>query len=217
MAGCLISFEGIDGSGKTTALAHLFDYLKDRGLVEGKDFIQAREPGGTETGLAIRELLLRPSTEGMSDTCELLLYEAARANLCERVILPALTSGKLVLMDRFYDSTCAYQAYGRRLDLALVDRANSLATSGLAPHLTILFDCDVKRAAARRADRAQDRIEAAGIAFIERVAQGYLALAEREPSRWRVLDANQDEKSVAHDLIELVEPYLATYIRDVRS
>lgn len=197
-SGTFVSFEGIDGCGKTTVLQHLSRWLDAAGVKH----ITTREPGGTQLGESIRRLLLDPVHHGMSEEAEVLLYSASRAQLVHETIGPALRSGLWVLADRFSDATLAYQGYGRGQDLDLLVRLQTWATRGLAPHHTILLDCSLETAAARRMreTRVPDRIESERRAFHERVRQGYLELAHRYSERFVVLDAERSLEEVVSEL-----------------
>jgi dTMP kinase len=193
MTGFFITFEGGEGSGKTTQLKALLAYLHSRRL----DAVQTRDPGGTTISNQVRELLLDAENVRMSSLAELLLYEASRAQLVREVVRPALAAGRILLCDRFTDSTVAYQGYGRGLDLTLVERLNAVATDGLRPDLTFLLDLDpavgLARVGGRLAQPRQrrDRLEEEVLEFHQRVRTGYRALAAREPERVVVLDAAQ--------------------------
>lgn len=177
--GRLLVLEGIDGCGKTTQMAHLADWLPTSGLMPSTArLIQTREPGGTALGQALRELLLHPpEAAGPEPVAELLLYAADRAQHVAQVIRPALQRGDWVLSDRFTGSTMAYQGFGRQLDQALIHQLASIATGGLTPDLTIWLSLPVAVGVARRGERRADRIEAAGLAFLQRVADGFAAQA----------------------------------------
>lgn len=186
-APAFITVEGIDGCGKSTQARLLAAALEHA----GRAVLRLREPGGTEISEKIRALLLDPTNAAMSETCELLLFEAARAQLVEEVIRPALDSGQVVVCDRFFDSTTAYQAFADGLDYAMVCGANALAVRGCAPRLTLVYDVSVGEALARRAARAgQDRMELKGDAFQESVAAGFRAIAAQEPGRVKLVDAS---------------------------
>ncbi len=182
--GRFVSFEGIDGCGKSTHATRLARELEHEGL----EVVLVRDPGTTRLSEKIRALLLDPANSDMSRECELLLYEAARAQLVAEVVRPALERGAWVLADRFCDSTTAYQGGGRSIDAAFVETANELGSLGVVPDLTFVFDLDVEEAARRRGEEP-DRIELEGEAFAESVRRAYLALAEREADRVRVIDA----------------------------
>ena len=187
MTGHFISFEGIDGAGKSTQARLLAEAL----TAAGHDVLSLREPGGVAISEKIRTLLLDPANTAMGDTCELLLYEAARAQLVHEVIAPARAAGKTVVCDRFFDSTTAYQAYADGLPVEQVQRANELAVGACRPDLTLVFDMDADAARARMAARAgaDDRMEAKGLAFQRKVAAGYRAIAAAEPARVKLIDA----------------------------
>lgn len=183
----LITLEGIDGCGKSTQARLLAAALEHAGCA----VLRLREPGGTEISEKIRALLLDPANAAMSETCELLLFEAARAQLVEEVIVPALAAGQVVVCDRFYDSTTAYQAFADGLDCAMVRSANALAVGECTPRLTLVYDVSVDEALARRAARAgQDRMELKGDVFQESVAAGFRAIAKLEPERVKLIDAS---------------------------
>ena len=184
----LITFEGIEGSGKSTQADLLFTYLQEK----GHSVIKTREPGGTTLGEALREILLRKDLR-VFPLSELLLVMAARAQHMEEVISPALAEGKIVLCDRFVDATYAYQGYGRSIDLGIIETLNRLVTKGVRPNLTILLDCDVEVALKRKSDAHQhmDRFEREGLSFHESIRNGLseackrgeqtLLCGEREP------------------------------------
>lgn len=192
-----ISFEGIDGSGKSTQI----DLLAERLRREGADVEVFREPGGTILAEQIRDLLLNPAYE-IHPFAELLLFSAARAQLVARSIVPALEKGRVVLCDRFYDSTTAYQGGGRQIEqVDWLTEFHHKVTGGLTPDRTYLLMLPVSVALNRRAERgAGDRMERAGEAFYERVSATYMTLTQKEPDRFLVLDALQAPESV-HELI----------------
>jgi len=209
--GKFITFEGIDGCGKTTQLRMLERILSSRSV----PFISTREPGGTELGTTIRAALLNVSRHAVEPLAELLLYSADRAQHVREVVLPALEAGQIVLSDRFYDATTAYQGFGRGFDLKLIEELNTLATSGLKPDLTLLFDLDVKAGLARvqrRSDFAKvdegeeqaDRLDLEPLEFHERVRQGYLDIAKAEPERFRIIPAAGSIDSVRSLVSEAV-------------
>lgn len=184
--GHFITVEGIDGVGKSTQAALIEAVLDSAGY----DVLRLREPGGVKISEQIRAILLDPANAEMGDVCELLLYEAARAQLVHQVIRPALAAGKTVVCDRFYDSTTAYQAFADGLDRNMVSQANELAVDGCRPDLTLVFDLPVEDALRRRSGReAEDRLELKGLEFQERVAAGFRAVAADEPDRVRLIDA----------------------------
>ena len=182
-----ITFEGVDGCGKTTQLKLVKEYLESK----GRKVITLREPGGTEFSEKIREILLF-SKDNINSIAELMLFESARSNLVEYVIKPALADGVIVLSDRFYDSTTAYQGYGRGLDLEQVNACNMIATGGLKPDLTFYLEVPLEVAKSRSHDRVQDRIESAGDEFFNKVTSGFRAIAASEPERFVVIDSSGD-------------------------
>ena len=165
--GVFVTLEGVDGCGKSTQVGVLADALEAAGV----PCLRLREPGGTAIGEKVRAILLDPANDEMAVECELLLYEASRAQLVRQVVEPALAAGKVVVCDRFCDSTYAYQAGGRGLDRGLVRRANELGTCGVVPDRTVLLDMDPAAALARATSGGADRLEAAGLALQERVRE----------------------------------------------
>jgi dTMP kinase len=191
LAGKFIVFEGPDGSGKSTQFRRLSALLAQQSV----PFITVREPGGTVTGEAIRAALLDKKHTGMTVRCEMLLYMASRAELCETVILPALRRGQLVLADRFVSSTLAYQGAAGGLPAADIAAVARVATRGVLPDLVVLFDID-SDAAAKRLSPLLDRMEAKGAEFHRKVRQGYLDQAKADPARFAVIDASRSEEQV---------------------
>jgi len=178
----LITFEGIEGCGKTTQVELLFQYLRDRNY----SMIKTREPGGTALGEALRKVLLQKDLHVLP-LSELLIFMSIRSQHIEEVIMPALAEGKIVLCDRFVDATYAYQGYGRRMDLGIIATLNRLVTKGVTPNLTILLDCDVDMGLKRKLAHSQaDRFEIEDVAFHEEIRRGYLELAREEAKikRW---------------------------------
>ena len=200
MSGFFITFEGSEGSGKTTQVALLAAALRARGYV----VVETREPGGTPVGQTLRQLLLRPSTGPPTDAllppAELLLMLADRAQHIHQVILPGLHAGRIVLCDRYADSTTAYQGYGRGFDLAKIAWLNAFVCDACQPQLTFVLDLPVavgmRRADVRRGAAAIDHFEAASVAFHERVHAGFLAIARAEPERVCLIDADQAIEAV---------------------
>src|SRR5258706_3447117 len=186
-----ITFEGIEGCGKTTQIQLVSNALEERGV----DHLLTREPGGTPIGDQIRRLVLDPANAAMTPTCELLLYAAARAQHLEQVIRTALDADRMVLCDRFLDATFAYQGYGRGIRLDLIDALHDLETLALRPGLTLLFDLDVEPALERARDRDSGgpaggtRFGQENVEFHKRVRAGYLEMARQEPGRILVVDA----------------------------
>ena len=190
MTGKFITFEGGEGCGKSTQIKLLAAALEERGY----NVLQVREPGGTVVGERIRDILLAKESTALDSMAELMLYEAARAQICHVVIRPALDAGKIVLCDRFYDSTIAYQGYGRGLDVALIRKLNEAAVDGLAPDMTLMLFIDPVEGLRRAmgvtgGDGEGDRIEAAGLAFHQRVHDGFARIAMEEPDRVFVVGA----------------------------
>lgn len=203
MKGLFITFEGVEGCGKSTQIERLRGYLSDeRGLA----VVVTREPGGTVVAEAIRRVLLDPAHAGMASITELLLYEAARAQHFRECIAPALAAGEVVLCDRFTDSTVAYQGAGRGLDAAMIAQLNSIAAEGVSPDCTFLLDVPVAVGMERvRGRGATDRIERESLDFHEKVRQGYLALAEDAPERIMILDGTQAEDRIALSIREKMD------------
>jgi len=194
--GRFVVMEGIDGCGKTTQLQALMQWLPGSGLLPpGAAVIQTREPGGTALGQALRQLLLHPpeAAEPCS-VAELLMYAADRAQHVERVIRPALERGDWVVSDRFAGSTLAYQGYGRQLDRNLIAQLEHIATGGLNADATLWLQLPLQRSLARRAGQTNDRIEAAGQAFLQRVCDGFATLAAER--QWCTIDADQPAPAV---------------------
>jgi len=208
MKGRFITLEGIEGSGKSTQIVLLANYLKP---TENR-IVLTREPGGTPTGDRVRSILLDPANTTLDPTAELLLYAASRAQHLFEVILPALAAGKIVLCDRFSDATIAYQGFGRRLDVEMIRSLDRIVCRGLQPDLTILLDIDaaagIARAHGRNASRgleAEARFENEEIIFHERVRQGYLILSGQEPGRIRVVDASLPPDAVQAKIRTIID------------
>ncbi len=199
-AGVFITFEGVDGCGKSTQAAHLVAALK----MSGREVISLREPGSTRLSEKIRNLLLDPANTEMCAECELMLYEASRAQLVRQAIEPALSSGAIVVCDRFFDSTYAYQAGGRGLAEDVVQSANALGSCGHIPDATVLLDLPVELSYERVARGRADRMEAAGMSFQQRVRDCYLRLAASDPGRIRVVDASGEPAEVSRRVIAAV-------------
>lgn len=200
MSGTFITFEGGEGTGKSTQIA----LLRGRLEVSGHTVRVLREPGGTRAGEAIRSILLDTDSEGLSDSAELLLYEAARAQLVAEVIEPAIAAGEVVLCDRFFDSTVAYQGHGRGLALEMIDQLNSIAAAGMAPDRTVLLDIEVADGLARATRGGADRLECEDMSFHERVRGGFLAIAQAEPERVRIVDATGSVEAVAERIVAVL-------------
>lgn len=212
MAGCFITFEGVEGSGKTTQIRLAGEFLRDRGL----SVVMTQEPGGTPLGERIREILLNRGDFAISGEAEVFLFAAARAQHTDTLIRPALEKGQVVLCDRFSDATIAYQAYGRGLSLESVREVCRMATGGLSPRLTLLFDLPVekglerafRRIAGRREDEREDRFERERPDFHRRIREGYLAIANEEPGRVKVLDASKDIEATRAEVRLILSSFL---------
>ena len=199
-----ITFEGPEGSGKTTQIKFLAEALE----ASGRRVLATREPGGTRIGNAIRAVLLDSAHTEMSPRAEALLFSAARAQLVDQVVRPALSDGMVVLCDRYADSTLAYQGYGHGKPLAPLETLGSYATDGLSPNLTIYLDIDPEAGLLRKQNGAMEewnRMEELALVFHQAVHDGYLQLADAEPDRWLVIDASGDAASVAQVIWHRVE------------
>ncbi len=206
MSGIFLSFEGIEGSGKSTQATLLADALR----AHGHDVVITREPGGTQRGQVLRRLLLDPIEPSLAPGAELLLMLADRAQHVQEVIAPALAANKVVITDRFVDSTTAYQGYGRGFDRALLHQLNTLACGGYLPAMTFLMDLPVseglQRARLRRGEtETADHFEAESVAFHERVREGFLAIAHAEPQRVHLLDATRPKEQVHQDILAALQ------------
>lgn len=212
MSGLMITFEGGDGSGKSTQIALLATRLREL----GHDVRTFREPGGVapgDPGERIRDILLDPVHTELGVRAELLLYEASRAQLVAAHYRPGIEQGAIVLCDRYADSSVAYQGYGRAvLPVEEVNELNRIATGGLVPRLTLLLDVDAAHGLAQATAGGADRLEQAGAAFHERVRAGYLVMAEAEPERIKVVPRGPIDE-VAERIWRLVEPLLGTVDR----
>lgn len=196
-----ITLEGPEGSGKSTQIKRLAERLQALGY----PVLTTREPGGTPIGDQIRQVLVRMENQELHPRTEILLFLAARAQLVEQVVKPALRDGKIILCDRYGDSTLAYQGYGHGLDLEKLRQMLAFATDQLKPDLTILLDLDVRTGLLRKkAEDEWNRLDAYEVLFHERVREGYLKLAREEPERWRIVDAAQGIDTVQEDLFQLV-------------
>jgi dTMP kinase len=196
-----ITFEGPEGSGKSTQLPLLAQFLEESGL----SVVRTREPGGTKIGDQIREVLVRMDNTELHPRTEILLFLAARAQLVEELIIPSLNQGKIILCDRYGDSTLAYQGYGHGLDLETLRAMLQFATGGLKPDLTILLDVDVMTGLKRKKIKEEwNRLDAFELSFHERVRAGYHMLAGQDPERWKIVDATQDPDQVQKEIRGLV-------------
>ncbi|MEB3337026.1 MAG: dTMP kinase [Leptolyngbyaceae bacterium] len=221
MQGKLIVFEGVEGSGKTTQLRYLQDWLQTTevenilGVEVGgvPPIMVTREPGGTELGFKLRQLLLEPQfADPIAPEAELLLYAADRAQHVEGCLKPHLHQGYLVVCDRYTDSTVAYQGYGRGLSLPLIDQLNQIATGGLTSDVTLWLDVAAEVGLARTQKRGKaDRMEAADLAFHQRVEQGFNALYAQYPERIVRIDANQPPMAIAQHIQAVLTPLLTQW------
>ena len=207
MIGLFVTLEGPDGSGKTTQLRLLADWVRSRGY----PLLVTREPGGTHIGEDIRDLLHDCEHVEMSPYAEILLYSASRAQLVAQMIRPTLQAGKIVLCDRYFDSTYAYQGYGRGLPLDALQSITEFAVQGLKPDLTLYLDvpADVGLRRREQSGEALNRLDREAVAFHERVRMGYLELVAAEPDRWRVVDAAGSIETVQQQLRALMQIALA--------
>jgi len=203
MKGKFITFEGSEGCGKSTQSKLLAQYLRKKGF----SVLFVREPGGTKICEQIRKVLLDPKNKEMSPIAEMLLYMASRAQIVKEVIRPALLKGKVVICDRFLDSTIAYQGYGLGLDINLIKIIGKSASAGVSPDLTIFLDLAVKKGLRHR-QSGKDRIENRALSFHHRVRKGYLRLAKNEPRRIRVIRVEKDINLTQERIRETIEKYV---------
>jgi dTMP kinase len=201
-----ITFEGPEGSGKTTQLKLLAEWLRERGC----DVLATREPGGTAISEAIRGILLDPTHTEMHPEAEILLFSAARAQIVAQVIRPHLQGGGIVLCDRYADSTLAYQGYGRGLDLDTLRAITAFATGGLVPDLTIYLDIAIEKGLRLKVPQEWNRLEAQALAVHQRVREGYLEMAASEPDRWLSVDAFQPIADIQAAIKERIEVLVGT-------
>ncbi len=216
--GKLITFEGIEGCGKTTQIKLLGDYLRKKGYT----IYETREPGGTLIGDQIRRILLNPENKGINDITELLLYEACRAQLIKELRVKSEELGVkgkdeiIILCDRFTDSTLAYQGYGRGIDKGVIRELNKIASGGVKPVLTILLDLDVKTGLGRAKERntkvigqeSEDRFEREKVEFHQKVREGFLKIASEEPERIKTVNADERIEKIHKEIIKIVENYV---------
>ena len=200
MAGSLITFEGIDGSGKSTQIQMLENEFNKLG-VEYKTF---REPGGTDLSEKIRAILLNKENIALLATAESLLFAAARAQLTAEQIKPAIAKGEFVICDRFTDSTIAYQGYGRGVDIKILEGINHIATYGLTPDITFILDINPETAADRMVAEAPDRMEATGVEFFRRIREGYHKIKNQDPNRYRIVNGEQSPENVFKEIKEII-------------
>jgi len=207
-----ITLEGPEGSGKTSHIPPLVEYLREKGCI----VFPTREPGGTSIGEQIRNILHDLKNAEMQPRTETLLYQAARAQIVEEVIRPRLADGEIVISDRYFDSTIAYQGYGHQQNLDEVRALVHYATGGLRPDLTILMDIDVEAGLQRKTKNGAEwnRLDAYNIEFHQRVRAGYLEMAKQEPRRWVVVDASRDWNHVQDELRKVIEEKMGKGKRD---
>ncbi len=203
MRGKFITFEGSEGCGKSTQSELLYKYLKKQGC----DTISLREPGATKISEKIRKILLDCKNDAMSGECEMLLYMAARAQIVDELIKPALKVGKIVICDRFLDSTLAYQGYGLGIDLELIGKVGDFVTQGLNPDLTIFLDLPIRKGLKHR-ESVEDRIEKRALSYHARVRNGYLKLAQHQPSRIKVVEVEKDKFATQDKIRCLIDKLL---------
>lgn len=210
--GKFVTFEGGEGSGKTTQIGLAVEWLKGRGI----PVLATAEPGGTPLGRKIREILLNRGPSAISAETELLLFAAARAQHVRETILPALEKGQWVLCDRFADATLAYQGFGRGIDMAFIRALNAFSSLSVKPDLTLLIDLDVKtgldragrRTAGVRPEEAEDRFEQEDRAFHDRIREGYQSLAAEEPQRFRIIDGAATIEAIHSQICGCLEEFL---------
>jgi len=207
-----ITFEGIEGCGKTTQVRRVSRRLQGLGI----PCLVTLEPGGTEVGRKIRKILLDSKNKRLTPLAELMLYAADRAQHVQEVIIPALRKGLWVLCDRFFDATVVYQGFARKQDEGLIGLLNEKATQGLVPELTFVLDCPVKVGLARataRNNKGQDRFEQEKVAFHRKVREGYLRLSRRNPERFVVVDGTGERNTVEAEIFERIRPFLPKEVR----
>lgn len=217
--GLFITFEGLEGAGKSTQAEMLVEALKK----EGYPVTHVREPGGTAIGEKIRQLLIAHESEGTTPLTECFLFAASRCQLVEQVIKPHLSEGSIVICDRFNDATVAYQGYGRKVHLGQVHEINELCSWGVVPDMTILLDLDptvgLGRVRMRSAETLtrMDRFENLEFDFYERVREGYLEMAHDEPFRYRILEADQSPEKISSEILRLVLKEAKKHLPDPRK
>ena len=202
--GLFITFEGCEGCGKSTQARLLYNILRQHGL----PCILTHEPGGTPLGNKIRDVLKVKRDFHIAAEAELFLFAASRFQLVSDVIRPALSSGKVVICDRFSDSTFVYQGYGRGLDLKMIEEVNELATGGLSPDITVLLDAQAEIGLGRKRNSRDDRFEAENISFHHKIRNGYLQSAQLQPERWRIIQALQPPEEISRLVWESLLPAL---------
>lgn len=195
--GLFITTEGTDGSGKTTQIKLLESYLKDKGF----EIVVTREPGGTSIGEKIRSIILDPGNAEMSYITEMMLYASARAQLVNELIKPSLAQGKVVICDRFIDSSYVYQGFGRNIDIEIIEKVNSIALDGILPDITLFFDIDPSIALERRIkSTGADRIEQEKMDFHNKVYEGYKKLVSKYPDRIKAIESNRSIEEIFLDV-----------------
>ncbi len=200
--GVFITFEGIEGCGKSTQVDMLCEYLEKRGI----DFIRVREPGGTAVGERIREILLTPEIKNMDGFTEFLLYLASRNELVKKIIRPALQQGRIVISDRYIDSSVAYQGGGRGIPVKLINRFNNIVVRNEKPHITFLIDIDETKGLKRI--KRHDRIEKENMDFHKRVREMYIKIARRSPGRIKIIDGNLSKEEMHKKILQYVNELL---------
>ncbi|OGP52892.1 MAG: dTMP kinase [Deltaproteobacteria bacterium RBG_13_52_11] len=200
--GLLVTFEGIEGSGKTTQIELTREYME----MEGYPCLVTKEPGGVPLGEEIRTLLLDKGDLRIDPLAELFLIEADRTQHVAEVIRPALEKGQMILCDRYIDATIAYQGYGRGVDIDFIVEMNQWATGGLTPHRTIVLDCPVDLGMARA--KGEDRFEREGHTFHQRVREGYLRIAQKDPERVRVVSGKGEQVAIQEEIRRIIRPLL---------
>ena len=203
MKGKFITFEGSEGCGKSTQSKLLCDYLRSK----GRSVVYLREPGGVKISEKIRDILLDHKNSGMSPECEMLLYMAARAQLVNDIIKPALKTGKIVICDRYMDSTVAYQGYGLGMDIGFIKKVGRFATKGATPDLTIFLDLPVKKGLKHR-ELTRDRIERRALNYHRRVREGYLRIVGSEPRRVKAVTVAEDKSQTQRAIREIIQRYV---------
>ncbi len=203
MRGKFITFEGSEGSGKSTQSKLLYQHLKKNGF----KVVYLREPGGNRISEKIRKILLDSKNDSITSTTETLLYRAARAQVIDEIIAPALKKGRLVICDRFMDSTIAYQGYGLGIDIKLIKCVGEFATSGIKPDLTIFMELPLEQGLRHRS-HCKDRIEMRSLNYHQRVLNGYLKLARSEPKRIKIVKVEEDKNKTQSEIRRLVDKFL---------
>ncbi|MGN0819335.1 MAG: dTMP kinase [Christensenellaceae bacterium] len=202
MSGKFVTFEGCEGSGKSTQLKLLKEYFEKNGIAS----VFAREPGGTEIGEKLRKIILDKNNVSISDSCEALLYASARAQLVDELLLPSLKQGKTVVLDRYVDSSFAYQGYARGLGIDFIGKINAYAMENCAPHLTVFLNIDPENAFRRKGGvDTSDRLELAGLGFHKKVYQGYLELSKKYPERIVSVDCSGTVMQTHHRIIQALK------------